>query len=174
MRLYLLSSASFPDQIYAAPHSVATMPLAGLSRWTNLVLLVLLHFPLRVWTDGPSPLSVNDFAKMFDIAPGTGNGSCLRTWKPSPYPTQRTGFSISLQALADAKDMSTVARDRMSDYITQHTDSQQDKNFRLLLFLFFGITFNEDFSPKYPSSVRYIYVLSALYQYHFLDLHSLI
>ena len=174
MRLYLLSSASFSDQIYAAHHSVATMPLAGLSRWTNLVLLVLLHFPLRVWTDGPSPLSVNDFAKMFDIAPGTANGSCLRTWKPSPYPTQRSGLSISLQALADAKDMSTVARDRMSNYLTQHTDSQQDKNFRLLLFLFFGITFNEDFSPQYPNSVRYAYVMSASYQYHFLDLHSLI
>ena len=150
-------------------HSSATMTLAGLSRWMAFLLLFLLPLPCPVWTDSPSPLSVDDFAKMFNSIPGTGNGSCLRTWKPSPYPTQKTGLSISLQALADAKDMSLTAHTRMNDYASQHTDSQQDKTFRLLLFIFFGITFREDFFPKYPDSVRYLYVMSALYRCYFFN-----
>ena len=149
------------------------MSLAGLSRWIAFFLVALLPFPWPAWTDSPNPLSVDEFAKMFNSIPGTGNGSCLRTWKPSPYPTQKTGLSISLQALADAKDMSLTAHTRMIDYTTQHTDSSQDKAFRLLLFLFFGITFREDFYPNYPDSVRYLYVLSVSHEFFFLHLRLL-
>lgn len=149
------------------------MSLAGLSRWIAFLLVALSPFPWRVWTDSPSPLSVDDFAKMFNSIPGTGNGSCLRTWMPSPYPTQKTGLSISLQALADAKDMSLTAYTLMLDYATQHTDSSEDKAFRLLLFIFFGITFRADFYPNYPDSVRYQYVLSASYKFYFLHLRLL-
>ena len=170
----LLSCARlfFPVHLFqcgsiAAHHSLTTMTLFGLSRWVAFLSVALLSFPWRARTDSPSPLSIDDFAKMFESIPGTGNGSCLRVWKPSPYPQPRTGLSITLQALADAKDMSTTTSNRLLDYMGYQTDRSQDKALRLLLFLFFGITFNDRFYPSSmdESSERYTYVWCASYQY---------
>lgn len=142
------------------------MTFFGLSRWMTFLLVALSPYPQRAWTDSPIPLSIDDFGKMFDSIPGTGNGSCLRDWKPSPYPQQKTGLSISLQALADAKNMSSAVSNRMTGYLGYYNDRSQDKTLRLLLFLFFGITFNDRFYPSSAdgSSKRYTDVWSALCQ----------
>lgn len=141
------------------------MALVGFSRCIFFLLVALLPFPRRAWTDSPSPLSVDDFANMFDSIPGTGNGSCLRVWKPSPYPQPKTGLSISLQALADAKDMSNTTAKRLSGYRawSNNENRWQDKTLRLLLFLLFGITFDANFNPNLAdqSAKRYSDVLSA-------------